>query len=139
MKQANLYIIPCCCILLAKIMINLSELSGVTFRNALNASRVRKSYENKHKDGSGNFGFVIIFEKAGVKDVGCGMTAPNETWFALHGHYTPQKQVYGLNFGDYSRPISRIPDDWTFKQLKDYMWTFIDKQENPNGNKVQFT
>lgn len=120
-------------------MINLNELSGVILRNALNASRVRMSYHNKHKYGSGNFGFVIVFEKAGFKDVGCGHTMPNESWFQISGAYTPLKQVYGCSFGNYSRPINKIPLSWTFRQLKEYMLKFIDQHENPNGDKVQFT
>lgn len=109
---------------------NLNELSGVILRKELRVSRVRQSYHNKHKDGSGNFGYVLVIEKGGLKDVGCGQTAPNESWFQLSGNYTAQKQLYGLTFGDYSRPISRIPNEWTFTELKKYMLGFIDAHEN---------
>ncbi len=95
------------------------------------ASRCVMSYHNKHKDGSGNFGFVIVFAHEGTKDAGCGIRVANESWFALHGHYSSQKQVYGLNFGDYSRPISQIPNDWTFAQISEYMNKFIIAHEDP--------
>lgn len=114
-------------------VMNLDVLSGSTLRKALNASRVRMSYHNKHKDGSGNFGFVIVYEHDGVKDAGCGMTVANESWFQLSGAYTGQKQVYGLTFGTYSRPISRIPNEWTYQQVLDYMLRFIEQAENPDG------
>lgn len=103
----------------------LRELNGVVLRNALKASRVRMSYHNKHKDGSGNFGFVIVFEKEGMVDVGCGMQAKNEAWFQISGNYTAEKQLYGLYFGDYSRPINSIPNEWTFRELSEYMKQFI--------------
>jgi hypothetical protein len=113
-----------------KCVINLNELSGVTLRNALNASRVRMSYHNKHKDGSGNFGFVIVFEHEGVKDAGCGITVPNETWFQLSGSYNAQKEIYSLDFGDYARPIGRIPRDFSFGELKTYMEITIAQVED---------
>jgi len=116
----------------------LSELSGVILRNELRVSRVRQSYHNKHKDGSGNFGFVIVIEKEGFVDVGCGQKAPNESWFQLSGNYTAEKRLYGLNFGDYARPICRIPNEWTFSELKKYMLGFIDAHEKskPQFDKV---
>lgn len=121
-------------------MIDLSELSGVTLRNALKATRVRMTYHNKHKDGSGNFGFVIIFDHGGVKDAGCGMTTANETWYALHGHYTTQKVVRALSFGDYSRPINSVPNEWNLKELNDYMKRFIIQNEGlDKPEKVQFS
>ena len=106
-------------------MINFKELSGVTLKNALFASRVRKSYENKHKDGSGNFGFVIVYEKEGMKDIGCGMQTKNEHWFQLSGNYTMDKTCYGMDFGDYARPIHQVQTDWIFTQLIDFMRRFI--------------
>lgn len=108
--------------------INLSELSGNKLKADLKASRVRMSYHNKHKDGSGNFGFVIVFELEGVKDIGCGMTAPNEKWFQLSGDYSSTKKILDLTFGTYSRPINRIPKEWRYAELRDYMDTFIQER-----------
>jgi hypothetical protein len=119
---------------------NLDALSGCIIRKALNASRVRMSYHNKHVDGSGNFGFVVVFEKGGVKDIGCGMTAPNESWYNLHGQYNSQKQVYGLSFSPYSTAGARLPDDWTRTQVFDYCARFIAQHEGTNEpEKVMFT
>lgn len=103
----------------------LRELNGVVLRNALKASRVRMSYHNKHKDGSGNFGFVIVFEKEGMVDVGCGMQAKNEAWFQISGNYTAEKRLYGLSFGNYSSATARIPNEWNFSELTNYMLKFI--------------
>lgn len=106
-------------------MITFLELKGTTLRSDLKASRVQKSYNNKHKDGSGNFGFVIIFELEGLKDVGCGMKAPNERWFQISGDYRADKGCYSLSFGSYSRPINHIPSEWNYQQIIDYMAKFI--------------
>jgi hypothetical protein len=109
-----------------RLEINLIELSGNKLKADLKASRVRMSYHNKHKDGSGNFGFVIVYELEGLKDIGCGMTAPNESWFDLNGDYDNTKRVLNLTFGTYSRPISRIPKEWRYTELKAYMTSFIE-------------
>lgn len=103
------------------------ELKGTSLRASLKASRVSMSYHNKHKDGSGNFGFVIVFKLEGVKDIGCGMTAPNDRWFQLSGNYRATKECYSLDFGSYSRPINHIPSEWTYDQMIIYMTEFISK------------
>ena len=109
---------------------NFLELKGTKLRADLKASRVQKSYNNKHKDGSGNFGFVIVFELEGLKDVGCGMKVPNEKWFQISGNYRPDKECYCLDFGSYSRPINHIPRDWNYQQVIAYMAEFISKNMN---------
>jgi hypothetical protein len=118
------------------IKMNLDALSGCVLRKALNASNVRMTYHNKHKDGSGNFGFTIIFKKDGVKDVGCGMTAPNDVWYSMHGYYNSIKQVYALHFGTYSSAGVRMPDDWTFRQVIEYCKRFIAENEGINKPEV---
>ena len=110
----------------------LNELSGVILRKELRVSRVRMSYHNKHKDGSGNFGFVIVIEKEGMVDVGCGIQAKNEAWFQISGNYTAEKRLYGLSFGDYSRATIRLPNEWNFSEIIAYMKQFI------AGSKPQF-
>lgn len=104
---------------------NFKELSGNNLKRDLKASSVRKSYENKHKDGSGNFGFVIVFKLEGLKDIGCGMKAPNDRWFQISGDYRPDKECYHLDFGSYSRPINHIPSEWNYQQAIEYMAKFI--------------
>lgn len=119
---------------------NLDALSGSILRKALNASNVRMTYHNKHKDGSGNFGFTIIFKKDGVKDVGCGMTASNDTWYSMHGNYNALKRVFGLHFGSYSSGGSKLPFDWTLRQVVEYCNRFIAENEGTNKpEKVEFT
>jgi hypothetical protein len=108
-----------------RLEINLSELSGNKLKADLKASRVNKSYHNKHKNGSGNFGFVIVYELEGLKDVGCGMKVPNEEWFQLSGDYDSNKKLYHLDFGTYARPINRIPIEYNYDRLKAYMEEFI--------------
>lgn len=110
-------------------MITLFELTGVKLRKDLNATRVRMTYHNKHKNGSGNFGFVVVYAHEGTKDAGCGMTVPNEDWFSLSGNYNTIKQIWGLTFGDYSRPIIAIPQDWSYESLLDYAKRFIEEQK----------
>jgi hypothetical protein len=101
------------------------ELKGTKLRTDLKASRVNKSYNNKHKDGSGNFGFVIVYDLEGFKDVGCGMKEPNSKWFQISGDYRADKEFYSLSFGSYSRPINRIPLEWNYQQVIEYMAKFI--------------
>jgi hypothetical protein len=115
--------------------VQLNELSGVILRNELKASRVRMSYHNKHKDGSGNFGFVVVFEKEGLVDVGCGIKAKNEAWFQINGNYTPEKRLYGLSFGNYSSATARIPQEWNFAQLSEYMKKYI-SEAKPQFNQA---
>lgn len=115
-------------------MINLLALKGTQLRKDLKATRVCMSYHNKHKDGSGNFGFVIVFDLGGLKDVGCGMKAPNERWFQISGDYTPNKECYHLSFGNYSRPIISLPNEWSYLEILAYMSQFITKSISEKEN-----
>lgn len=101
------------------------ELKGTQLRKDLKASNVNMSYHNKHKDGSGNFEFVIVFKLEGLKDIGCGMKAPNDKWFQISGDYRPDKECYHLDFGSCSRPINKIPIEWNYQQIIEYMAKFI--------------
>ena len=101
------------------------ELKGTKLRKDLKASRVTKSYENKHKDGSGNFGFVIVYNLEGFKDIGCGLKTSNDKWFQLSGNYRPNGECFSLQFGSYSRPINHIPSEWNYQQIVEYIIKFI--------------
>ena len=43
--------------------IKINEMKGTQFKKDLGLLRAIKSYQNKHKDQSGNFGFVLVIEK----------------------------------------------------------------------------
>ena len=117
------------------------ELSGNRLKKALEATRTVKSYHNKHVDGSGNFGFVIVFKRSdALKDVGCGMKVADEKWYNLHGNYTTDKTIYGLSFGDYASAGASIPNEWNFRQLIDFAKRFIIQNEHLNEPvKVEIT
>jgi len=69
-------------------MINIKQIKGNTIKKLTNAVRVRKTYENKHKDGSGNFGYVVVMK-------------PDE-WYRFDGDYGSDGVVYNLNINTYS-------------------------------------
>lgn len=66
----------------------IDELKGSKIKKDIEAKTVRKEYHNKHKDGSGNFGFVMKF--------------PNGNLYRLDGNYNKDGKVYYLDYGKYS-------------------------------------
>jgi len=73
--------------------LTISQLSGLKLKEDIGFSRATKRYHNKHKDGSGNFGFTL------VKD---------DAWFNLSGDYDSKGNVWSLGFGKYSEAPSPI-------------------------------
>lgn len=63
-------------------------LSGPKMKNIFGATRVRKRYENVHKDNSGNFGFTIVM--------------PGEIWFTLDGDYDTQNKIKKISLTTFS-------------------------------------
>ena len=62
-----------------------SELKGPRIKKSLNLKRISKNYHNKHKSGSGNFGFFMVTQ-AGDK-------------FDLRGMYDSTGRITSLSFG----------------------------------------
>lgn len=63
------------------------ELNGRKLKKDLEADVVRKTYHNKHVDGSGNFGFVIRRQNQ---------------LYRIDGDYNRFGQITHLDFGDYA-------------------------------------
>jgi len=72
----------------------ISELRGSGIKRDLGAKRALKSYHNKHVDGSGNFGFVVVFEDGG------SMTG--ERWLRIDGDYSASREITRLSAGKYA-------------------------------------
>lgn len=63
------------------VKLTFDQLKGQKLKKDLGLDYALKSYHNKHKDGSGNFGIILM--KKGFRIV-------------LHGKYLPDKKVYDL-------------------------------------------
>lgn len=80
-------------------MLKFNLLNGNTIKKLTNAKRVRKTYYNKYKDGSGNFGFVVIL--------------PPKEWYRIDGNIGKDGFVYNMKVTTYG------PRDFTEKQGKE--------------------
>ena len=72
----------------------ISEITGSKLKRDLGGKRALKSYHNKHRDGSGNFGFVVVFDDPG------GLAG--ERWFRIDGEYSSTGEVTRLSAGPYA-------------------------------------
>lgn len=72
----------------------ISEITGSKLKRDLEAKRALKSYHNKHRDGSGNFGFVVVFDDPR------GLTG--ERWFRIDGDYSSTGEIRSLSAGPYA-------------------------------------
>ena len=79
--------------------IMLKDLSGRLLREDLGLKNAIKRYHNRHKDGSGNFGFTLVTER--------------DKWFTLDGNYDESEQIMSLKIADYSgeRQLSLSVDE----------------------------
>ena len=68
----------------------IKELNGRKLKKDLEAVLVRKTYHNKHVDGSGNFGFIIRRGNNG------------QYWYRLYGDYNKRGEIIRLYFSDYA-------------------------------------
>ena len=107
----------------------LNELNSIKLRKILGATRACFSYRNKHKDGSGNFGLVVVFEREGLVDVGCGMKSQDRSVFEFHGDYMPDGRLYSLGFSECWRAGARHLEEFTFDDLMTYVKDYIQKSE----------
>lgn len=69
---------------------NIHQLNGRDLKKRLDAKWVRKRYENKHKDGGGNFGYTIKFK--------------NGSTIIFDGDYDPTGNVYYTRVGAWGSP-----------------------------------
>jgi hypothetical protein len=104
---------------------NFAELNGAKIRNELGATRALKSYHNKHRDKSGNFGLCVVFRLEGLIDVGCGMQTQNRDVFEIHGDYATDGTLYNLSFGEVGRCSSPIPEGYNYSQIIVFMNQYI--------------
>lgn len=65
-------------------MLNINQLNGNTIKKKIGAERVIKQYENKHVDGSGNFGYFIRHDG---------------TPYSIDGDYGRDGVIYNLRIG----------------------------------------
>ena len=89
-----------------------SDLSGVRMRKGLGIEAVRKSYENKHVDGSGNFGYVLV-------------KSPRD-WYRIDGFYNSKGEITKLYVSPYGSggrreipPESNLDESLTI--IKDFI------------------
>jgi len=68
----------------------IKELNGRKLKKDLEAGIVRKTYHNKHVDGSGNFGFIIRRGNDG------------QYWYRIDGVYDKNGRITHLDFSDYA-------------------------------------
>jgi len=85
-------------------VLKISELKGLKIKKDLRkagipVSHVIKRYHNKHKDGSGNFGFTVR--------VGNGW---NDLWFTIDGEYNQNGEVTVLEIKDYGYSGDRLDE-----------------------------
>lgn len=67
---------------------DMSTLTGKRLKNALGADRVKKRYENKHVDGSGNFGYVVVMPK-------------HDRYYTIDGEYNSDRKITELRIGTF--------------------------------------
>lgn len=65
-------------------MLNIDQLNGNLIKKKIGAERVIKQYENKHVDGSGNFGYFI---------------RKDNTAYSIDGDYGRDGYIYNLRVG----------------------------------------
>jgi uncharacterized protein with NRDE domain len=82
--------------------LNFSALSGPKIKKFSGADRAVKRYHNKHKRGSGNFGFNIVWGTWGE---------PNYINIDLNGDYDPSGEIYNLSVHEYGNRNSREYDE----------------------------
>jgi len=107
-----------------EIKIKIQDLKGIEIKKNLSLKSAKKSYENKHKDGSGNFGFVLITK--------------NKDWFRIDGEYNTNKEVSGLKFscyGEWSEEKEEIYKELE-KKFKVYLENLRDLEDLKGGNKM---
>ena len=68
-------------------MVKVTEISTNNMKKFLGAVRVRQTYHNKHVDGSGNFGIVIVM--------------PSNRWYRIDGNYDRDKELTSFNPNSY--------------------------------------
>ena len=84
----------------------IDELKGHKIKKDIEAETVRKEYHNKHKDGSGNFGFSIKYPE-------------NNTLYRLDGEYNRDGRIYYLDYGKYSGVGTKINCDTYESMIRD--------------------
>lgn len=117
-------------------MLTKSELNGARMRKDLDATRVIKSYENKHKDGSGNLGFVLRYKRAqAYTTTGPYPQLIDEDWFNLSGEYRPDGTFYSLRIGAYisaGLPIDLEQPNLDFDMLMNIIRDFVQEHKQLN-------
>ena len=101
------------------IKMQVSELKGLKIKRNLRkkgipVSHVIKRYHNRHKDGSGNFGFTIR--------VGNGLS---DFWFSLDGEYDERREVIKLELSDFGN-VGFLRKQWISVNANTYQ-EFIEK------------
>jgi len=90
-----------------EVQLTIDELKGNRLKKDLGLDVASKIWDYKHKDGSGDFGFML---KKGVK------------WVKLTGSYTPSGKVYGLMIETSEHAPQAIPVEIrTYEDLINYL------------------
>lgn len=111
-------------------MITISQLNGNSLKRSLEVKRVCKAYHNKHKNLSGNFGFVVVVDNPqGLSEK--VISRYRDTWFSLTGDYDSRGFVSSLRFGLYSdfcpeiSSISEIDISGAIKLIKERIPVYL--------------
>ena len=70
--------------------LNGKQIKKDLIKKGLHIQRVIKRYHNKHKNGSGNFGFTIT-----------ALGNDGEMWLTLDGEYDSNEEIYVLTLGKF--------------------------------------
>lgn len=91
-------------------MINIKQLNGNTIKKLVGAQRVMKQYENKHVDGSGNFGYYIR-----MKDMDS---------YSVRGDYGTDGSIYNMSVGvTYLNGITSPQQEKNIELIKKALYT----------------
>lgn len=96
------------------------EFSGRGLKRDLGLRLARSQWSNPHKDGSGNFGFVLV--------------GRDNKWYTLSGEYDSQGRVTGLRIGPYGyggRDPAKIPRDATYREALRIVREYIEGGKVP--------
>lgn len=108
--------------------LNINELTGTKLKKIFKLDNVKRTYHNKHKDGSGNFGYLFILNRPG--------TDYRNVW-DFRGDYDKNGNIYHLDLwsGAMNVPETDVrmtfPKDWTWPQIYKLTYSRIHPGDDP--------
>src|SRR6266446_4099341 len=111
--------------------VRVGEFTGAKLKKDLAAIRAIKRYHNRHKDGSGNFGFTIVrFDPSLLNTYHQG-----ERWFDINGDHGSNGCIIHLRAGLFSNAGSPVEAGAleTYKTAIDAVKVRFATQTQPNA------